>query len=284
MSTDELLKAAAKAAREDGIEGDPRWTALVEGKISAEDRAALEDLARTSRAHDETWQTLQPLDDAARSRITNRILAQLQGEQAGARVIPLPARRPGAAALVAVACAAAIAVLVLRRESPPEVALGPQGDAQADRLEAPVPAYEIALLGGERTLRADPDPAGAPSSVVLGPGSSLEITLRPATAVRGPLEVRGFLIRGGQVRRWDVRADVSEEGAARIAGEREALFPGVPAGAWEITLVVGRPGTLPDGDAALRGSEAQDARWRLFRRKVVLADSAPSSPSSAPPP
>lgn len=297
MSTDDLLRAVARAAREDEIEGDPRWDALVEGKISAEDRAALEELAGSSRAQGEAWQALQPLDDEARSRMTDRILAQLQGEQQaeqppreqtaeqqpreqtaepqaeqpGARVIPFPARRRWGIALAAVGCAAAIALLVLtRRDAPSEFALGPQGDPQADSREGSLPAYEIALVGGERAVRADPGATDTAQAIVLGPGSALEITLRPATAVRGPLEVRGFLVRGDQVQRWDVRADVSEEGAVRIAGEREALFPKGLEGTWEISVAVGRPGTLPDGAAVLRASEARDAPWRLFRRRVQL--------------
>jgi len=301
MTTDELLKAVAQAAREDEIEDDPRWSALVEGKLSEQDRAALEALASSSPRHDEALRLLKPLDEGARARFADAILAQMQGDEAaskespspapppreGAQVLPFPKRRPWAPALAALAVAAAVALFFGLRESPsqktatfragsPTIANGPSD-------EAPVPAYEIALLGGEQNTRADPAPADlfgspappsrVPSAVLLGPGSSLEILLRPATPEQKPIAVRGFLLRDERARLWEIKPDVSPDGAVRIAGERETLFPNMPAGSYEIVIAVGRPGALPNANAVTAGK--LDARVRMFRRSIELVDRRP---------
>ena len=122
-------------------------------------------------------------------------------------------------------------------------------------------------------MRAAPGDAPADGQATsVGPGSTLEITLRPATRVDGPLEVRAFLVRDGEARPWDAKVELSSQGAARIAGDRETLFQGVPAGRYEIALAIGRPGSLPAGpEDVLRALKlGETPGFRLLRREIRL--------------
>ncbi|WP_437337955.1 hypothetical protein [Sorangium sp. So ce394] len=219
-----------------------------------------------------------------------RSAASSQATSAG-RVIPLaaaPGRRRWLAA-AAVLAAAAAWVLVAR--------LGPghQGSATGDPgalalldAPAPVPDYAVSIAGGEAGQRsANGDPA-APEVARLGPGSRLEIALRPATRVEGPVAVRAFLIAGDKALPWDVRPEVSAQGAARIAGDTEALFRGVPEGEWEIAIAIGRPEALPDRPAELAdgppGEGETPNAFRVLRLKVRLLPGAAPPPPPAPPP
>ncbi|MDC0747937.1 hypothetical protein [Polyangium mundeleinium] len=284
MTTDELLKAVAQAARDDEVEDDPRWSALVEGKLPEQDRAALEELAKNSPRHEEAWHMLRPLDEQARARFTDGILAQMQGEKAGAeesrspappregaQVIPLPKRRTWRPVIaVALAAAAAVALFVGLRGLPSTDDNGPIALLSS---QDPVPAYELTLLGGERSTRTEPIPAEPRPTVRLGSGSSLEIVLRPATSDRKPITTGGFLIQDGRARVWEVQPEISPDGAIQITGDRQALFPNVPAGSYELVIAVGRPGALPDADAVVRGAAGErDARVRQFRQSIVLVD------------
>ncbi|WP_437947087.1 hypothetical protein WME98_40695 [Sorangium sp. So ce296] len=218
-----------------------------------------------------------------------RSAASSQATPAG-RVIPLaaaPGRRRWLAA-AAVLAAAAAWVLVAR--------LGPghQGSATGDPgalalldASAPVPDYAVSIAGGEAGQRsANGDPA-APGIARLGPGSRVEIALRPATRVEGPVAVRAFLIAGDKALPWDVRPEVSAQGAARIAGDTEALFRGVPEGEWEIAIAIGRPEALPDRPAELAdgppGEGETPNAFRVLRLKVRLLPGA-APPPPAPPP
>ncbi|WP_437680884.1 hypothetical protein [Sorangium sp. So ce131] len=305
MTDDELLKALGRAAREEDRASDPRWSARAQGTLAPGDRDALEAQAQRSAEDQGAWEASRPLDSEARSRIADRILAGLEADagERGAettgspsraqgtsaagegRVIPLPAKRGRAPWMIAAAAlAAAAAALVFVRLSPEGDGDRPRGllgDPGALAL-LPVPAYSVEVAGGELEQRTTNHGAGAPGIARLGPGSRLEIALRPTTRVEGPVAVRGFLIQGGTARPWDVRADVSEQGAARIEGDTETLFRGVPAGEWEIALAIGRPEALPSEPADVLRAQQQEAprasALRLIRLKVLLL------PRSAPPP
>jgi hypothetical protein len=281
MSSDKLLDAVARAAEKDEIEDDPRWRALVEGRLSEADRKALEELAEEDARHEEALVLLEPLGDEAKARITDRILGELGAAPRAedppaprAEVIALPARRRWAPVVAALALAAGVALFVMLRESPTEVALGD-----------PIPRYEIALVGGELATRADPGAPAEAIPVVLGPGSSLEIVLRPATPYREPIAARGFLIQNGRAQAWEIKPDISPDGAVRIAGERETLFANVAPGPWEIAIAVGPSGALPDAEAVGRGvSGEQAARIQMLRRAIVLVEPQKVAPSPVPTP
>jgi hypothetical protein len=123
-----------------------------------------------------------------------------------------------------------------------------------------VPAYTIANPPAE-------------AEVNLPPGARFEIELRPATPVEGAIAARGFLLRGEEVRPWDPPFSVTQDGRVRIAGRVDALFAGVPAGAWEVALAVGRPEVLPTAPRDVlraRNNEPSQAGWHLVRERIRL--------------
>jgi hypothetical protein len=151
--------------------------------------------------------------------------------------------------LAPLAAAAALALVLLRPSAAPEL-----------------PEYRLDASSGERTLRsADPAPVAVPR---YGPGSRIELVLRPSTAVRGPVAARAFLLQGGEVKPWPVAVEVAPEGAVRIAGPVEALLPRV-SGELEILLAVGRPDALPDAAAVHEALARPPAGWRLLRYRLV---------------
>jgi hypothetical protein len=271
MQDDPMLKALAKAAQEADPLGDPRWEALAEGRLSQSEADALAAAAEASPELKEIFEAFRPLDDAARARIADGVLAGVKGDGAapGARSedevpiagAPPPVHRASPAGRRRPALAAAALV----------VALVASAFWISTRDEGPLPAYAI-VVTGQRDVRSATDaPRDAPR---LGPGSRLEITLRPATAARGPVSARGFLVRAGRARPWDAPTVVAEGGAVRVHGTREALFPGIEDGPLELVLAVGRPDALPSADevtAELNGGRPPSGRHQLLRSPIVLA-------------
>jgi hypothetical protein len=119
------------------------------------------------------------------------------------------------------------------------------------------------------------EPAGAGQrAMVLTPGASFRTVLRPASAVKGAIAARGFLVRGTEVRPWSASPSVSLDGSVTIDGRVDALFAGVPAGAWDVAVAVGRPEVLPTAprDVTRPRDEARPSAWRLLEERVVLAE------------
>jgi hypothetical protein len=120
--------------------------------------------------------------------------------------------------------------------------------------------------------------AGAPAgsagdAIPVAAGGSFEVELRPEAPVTGAIAARGFLLRGDEVRPWDPPFSVSADGTVRIAGPVDTLFAGVPAGAWEVAVAVGRPETLPTAPNDILRAREVDPRalsWRLVRERVFL--------------
>jgi hypothetical protein len=81
--------------------------------------------------------------------------------------------------------------------------------------------------------------------VTLGPGAAFEMIIRPSAPVTGVVGARGFLFREGRRLPWEPTFSVAVDGTVSVAGTREALFPGVPPGDWDVAVAVGRPETLP---------------------------------------
>ncbi len=109
--------------------------------------------------------------------------------------------------------------------------------------------------------------------VTLTPGGQFEVELRPDARVSGAIAARGFLLRGDEVRPWDPPFSVAADGTVTIAGAVDSLFAGVPAGAWEVAVAVGRPETLPTAPNDIlraRGVDARALSWRLVRERVFL--------------
>jgi hypothetical protein len=308
---DTLLDELARVARDEDPLRDPRWDALAKGELTEEQEAELRAEAEGSAIKQRALEAFQPLDERARDRFADQIMASLGEAPRGepppspvkgsaevsrsaspssprevardapmddaplasplaSNIVPFRSRRRALTALLAgaplVAAAAALFFLFRQVQSPG------------------VPSYELMVAGGERVERSTPD--AAPSETRrLGPGSSLTLTLRPATSVEGAVAVRGALVpvsaagtldRGA--RAWSPPVTITPDGVARVTGTKEALFPGVPAGTWEIILAVGRAEALPSGadalaDAAAKAGEpGSDDAVRVLRARVVLHD------------
>jgi hypothetical protein len=111
-----------------------------------------------------------------------------------------------------------------------------------------------------------------PAVAALRPGDGFTLNLRPDGPVVGAVAARGFLLQGDKVRPWDPPFTVDVDGTVHIAGAVDTLFRGVPAGAWEVAVAVGRPEMLPtapqDVLRARRGTSP--ATWHLVWERVDL--------------
>jgi len=253
---DKLLEGIAAAARATEPAYDERYAARIEGTLSEKEAAELEALGATSEAHRQAWVASAPLGEAKRAEIADQIVRSLASRKSEARVVPLRPRRLVPALLVAAALAAAAGFAFFRVAGP-----------------APLPAYAMLVQGGDQAVRSEPNVVGE-QPIRLGPGARLALTLRPATRVEGEVAVEAYLVRGGKARRWDVRTEVSADGAAHLRGDRASLFKDEPLGEVEIVMVVGRPGAMPaDFEAASRTGAS--ARWAVLRRAVSLVDDKP---------
>jgi hypothetical protein len=160
--------------------------------------------------------------------------------------------RPGsplfALFLVPAAALVALLLLVLRLHfQPPTVPT-----YVLERGDGPTEAYSALALGGE-----------------------FDLTLRPESPVVGAVAARAFLIRGNEVRPWDLPFSVSPDGLVHMSAPVRAAFSGVPPGEWEVAVAVGRPETLPTApNDILRARDAGPgpASWRLLRAKVRVGE------------
>ncbi|MCP3137817.1 hypothetical protein [Pyxidicoccus xibeiensis] len=276
--SDKLLRELGRVARERqrAEARDGRWESLTEGTLSEDERRELERLAQEEPSAAEAYEAFRPLDATAREHIAARLERELAEQTAGgtpllsreplapAREAQSPARqapraprrglRRLAPAVAAMAAAAALLFVLLPRETPP------------------LPGYSLSV-SSEQAVRA-----GAPAQDVprLGPGSRLDVLLRPEETVEGAVEVRAFLLRPGEVRAWTPPLERSAEGAVRIRGPVEELLS-VPPGEWTLAIAVGRPGTLPEAPEELlagveEGRAPQEGPWKLLTQKLLLVD------------
>lgn len=243
----------------------------------------LEDLARLARQQEDTSTPrdedeavlLQPLDQAARARIADRVLALAQadapaapdavnvetageaGDEAvrdapGGRIIPF--RRRWLMAVPALA-AAAVLLLLLR---------------PLDGL-APLPAFQMEVSGGRKAVRGSEEHA----VLRVGQGDGVTLVLRPATAVRGAVAARVFVVGPdgkGPPGVWPditpkAAPDVSPDGAIRITGLGPALAA-LPPGTYRLVVAVGRPEALPNAPPGAAPSGAATADMWILERTV----------------
>lgn len=161
--------------------------------------------------------------------------------------------------------------------TPPQDTPSPQGRAVAVVLIVAALAGAAALL----LLRLHFQPPTVPDYSLAGDssgerevtrGSTFAMDLRPAGPVAGAVGARAFLVQGDVVRPWNVPYMVQRDGSVRIEGATDTIFAGVPAGAWEIAVAVGRPENLPtDPREVLHARVAPidgGAAWHLVRERV----------------
>lgn len=248
MNDDDLLKAIGGAARD-------------------ADAKAREELERLAAGDDDV---ARPLDDAARARITAKLL-----EATTAKAGPKPdaATRESASASPAKTRDDGARVVLLRRAA---WVVAPLAMAAAVLLWigrpqslAPVPDYEVSLVGGDQTTRGAPVQLRG-DTIRVRSASRVQIVARPATKPEGTVEARAFLIRGGAAQPWTVPIEVSPEGAARISGEAGAIFPEA-TGDWDVVVAVGRAAALPTQANVVSMLGGTTGAVRVVRCHVVVS-------------
>jgi hypothetical protein len=118
-----------------------------------------------------------------------------------------------------------------------------------------IPAYSIA----------------AGSTTELRPGGQFSLQLDPRGPLTGAVMAKAFLLRGTTLQAWEPVFVVDKDGTIHVTGQVDTLFAGVPAGEWELDVVVGRPEQLPrTPDDAVKGRDAQvsGGAWQLLHERV----------------
>ena len=109
------------------------------------------------------------------------------------------------------------------------------------------------------------------STTELKPGSQFSLQLDPQGPLTGAVMAKAFLTQGTQMRAWEPVFVVEKDGTIHVAGPVDTLFAGVPAGEWELDVVVGRPELLPRSpNDALKGrdTEVSGGAWHLLHERV----------------
>lgn len=117
--------------------------------------------------------------------------------------------------------------------------------------QPPLPPYQLELLGdsGRRS------PAAGLPQVELSFASTFSCVLRPLQRVGGPVSLRVFLLRHGELRPWAVRLAGSAAGTFRLRAP-VAELPELLPGDTEVIFVLGRVlADAPDGATPVLGAE-----------------------------
>jgi hypothetical protein len=249
---------------------------MTEGPTVDDDDAILKQLAariREERAEPELPDGVAPFDDQAADAIAARILG---GEAGAARAEPAPAPATSDEPSGPASAPAPASAKVFRPAF--RWALAPVAAAAAVALwvasqsgEGSLPSYEVAVIGAKQ-LRADPQSPSA-GEISLDPRGDFELVARPAAPAPG-VHAHAVLVRDGAARPWSAPIEISDEGAVRVAGTTEALFPET-RGAYEVVLVVANEAWLPSREEAARiarGADAPSSAVRAIRARVRFVD------------
>jgi hypothetical protein len=134
-------------------------------------------------------------------------------------------------ALVPMAAAAALLLTINRRTDPL------------------LPAYELAVVAAN-SHRADPAPNNGTSSAKLDADGDFEWLARPATPAHDVV-AHAVLLRDGKAAPWQVRTEISVDGAVRLNGTCKQLFPDTTTGAhYTIVVILATRSALPSMDQA----------------------------------
>jgi len=124
------------------------------------------------------------------------------------------------------------------------------------------------------------DDAGSAEERIV-PNAVFSVVILPAAPVEGAVGLRGFLLRGEEVRPWDPPFVVDRDGAIHVTGRTDTIFAGVPDGPWEMAFAVGRPEVLPTAPLDVlraRTNDPAEAGWHLVRKRISVAG-MPGEPS-----
>ncbi|MFT3773440.1 MAG: hypothetical protein QM820_49320 [Minicystis sp.] len=226
------LRAAAEG-RDGDI--DPRWRALAESRLSADEVTALQSEAEQTDEGRLLWEIYRPFDAAEKQRVHAGVRDRLTRERRKKR--PLLSFVP----VFIAAAAAALAPFYLRTSF--DVAWSEARGESAAPIVLSTPDAEITTAIGPR------DPVNHPITEKL--------------AVRGTL-----LVGDGRARRWDPKPNpTTPDNVIYLAGTRKTVFPCVPAGRWEMVVAVGGAGAKLTEAELLAGTTRS---YTVLRRPVVL--------------
>ena len=264
---DELMKDLEGAHEEAPLEPlDPRLDDLVEGSLSAEDFAALKEMA----AHDpETRQAVEamtPLGDAFAEQMTDEILKTL-GESAAPASMS-PAAKGGPTLVERLREFFSLPLMM----AAPAMALGaflvvsvPGGLTTGE-----LPLYTLEMSTEDKTLRSG---AIAPSeeSAAFSSGSRLEVVLRPAEGTAEALEVQSFLLGPSGLQVAPLSQRISASGAVKLSATLGENLVAAPGG-YELVVVVSPEGGAPTIEQLGAALQAPDEPqpWQVLRRSIRL--------------
>ncbi len=276
MTDDTLLNTLGTLARQMDTPTDPVYDKLVNGELSPQQVADLEEeIARDEQAR-VTYEAYRPLGSHARTNITQRLLAELSSEQPGVskddnhqvvrtsytrRVLDfLKNRFVISGGLIA---AAAVVMLFVRDTPSPSL-----------------PNYIVSVNGGEQRFRsgvADADshfPAKSPQT--FHSSSTIEVVVRPIHSVATPIVGSVFVQQQGRVRPVAVPLQISSDGAVRLHGRIDRVF-GHIVGTVQLHLLIGRA-PLPTIETALEAQGAAENSWQLLTTDVHITPTPLSAP------
>jgi len=255
---DRWLRELGELARQDDeadrVRFDERWDRLAAGALTAEEEAELVALAASSPEGAEAHEAFRPLGADFQARMVAKARAELAGAPQDDPVEPpnpvLPFRRVVRRVEVWLGGAAAVAASLLFLLRVPAL--------------PPLPGYEFASLVVPSEYR------GAESHTAA-PGSLVELSVRPLTAVRGEVKAQAFLAcTGGKLHPWQPppSPDNTSKGFITLRGRLEM---GLQPGDCEIWIVVARPGKLPkDLPAELHAGRTGTADWQAVSAKLKV--------------
>lgn len=103
-----------------------------------------------------------------------------------------------------------------------------------------LPPYSLAADGHSvLSFKQGPDP-----TLTVLRDSKLSLLLRPSEPVHGPVVLRTFRGRAGQLRLWGAPFETLNDGGFVLRARPDEL-PEMDSGPWELVLLIGRPEALP---------------------------------------
>jgi len=275
---DELLRRLGRiAAADEALSAEEQeLERYCAGELPDERVRSLEARAEHDPAFAQLLVAYRPLAPSLRARVAGQLVGQMAAPVPGAGAAPAAAPRPRrvsrpwsravwASATGALAMAAGLALWI--RNHPVEAPMARE-----------LPAYHAEITGGDREQRGPAAPPAGP--IRLRPRSRLEVVLRPATALAGPVAVESFLAPEGSIpaaalEPVSLPVAISPSGAVRVAGVVEELF-GARRGRWRLLFLLRAGEARPDPtQSAERVSAAADGGpgWQRLGVELLLVDS-----------
>ncbi|MBK8256122.1 MAG: CHAT domain-containing protein [Polyangiaceae bacterium] len=231
-----LVKSLAESLRR--APDAEQWDALARGELTPEEVEKL---------------TAEPAGDPAREQ------ALVEQAMRAHQTPPKPARSNlgkvvrFAYSMAAVLCVALITLFVIGRRPTPDT--------------PPV----CTLVGKGDALVLSPDAGAVSDNLVVSPGTRVRIQMSPNAPIEKDLIARLYVVSGTQA--IALPSSPSPGKTIQIEALREDLFPNVPAGTYDLVILVAFVGTEVDEQALstmARDPSKPVSGWRDTRRKLIL--------------